>query len=324
MKNKLLFLLIILLAVLSCSANDDFESERPKDDIEDPKQGAEKENQRKLNILVIGNSLARDAFSYVPPIIEDICPDISVALNILYVSGQPLATHCWYMSNGMTNFIVDAFLPYSQKWKSVSNYGADEVLSLAKWDLVILQEGSVNARTYEATQPSVEYIVDYVRSYYPDVPVAYTIIPSLADGYSALGNLSSDEVWKMNAETARMLVEQGNVDYLIPCGTGIQNARHTSLNSFGNFGHLSYDGRHLQEGIPCVVDAYTAVLSILNVLSIDAPIDNSTIRVTQDWVNAINVPGRHGNVLEGTESDYELARECALLANEQLFEICIP
>ncbi len=275
-------------------------------------------------ILVVGNSLARDAFCYVPAIMEEVIPNLNVRMDIMYVSGNPLKTHWGYISNQRPNFTWDVYSTLEGKWLSTNYRTSDDIVSRHNWDLVILQEGTVNARTYESTQPYVSHIVDYVYSFLPETKIAYMIIPSLPDGASSLGTLTSDETWAMNVSTAKRLLNEGFVSYLVTCGTAIQNARKTPLDYFGNFGHLTYDGRHLQEGIPCLIDAYAATESIIKILSIDSTIKNSSLKISQAWVEEKNVLGRHGSVLEGSDADYELAKECALQSVAFPYDITFP
>lgn len=312
-----LILIITMFMVCSCSADDSDYLEKK----ENEEQPISETQDTICRVLIIGNSLARDAFSYVPSILEEICPGLSINMEIMYVSGNPLKTHWSYIVNESNKFVWDKYSSEVGHWTSRAETGAPQIVSSLNWDLVILQEGSVNARYYESTQPYVSNIVEYVKSIQPNTIFAYMIIPSLPDGAASLGTMTSDDVWKMNVETARQLLDEEAVGFLLPCGTAIQNARKTSLASFGYWGQLTYDGRHLQEGIPCLVDAYTAAESILKILSIDSSIEKSTIRVTQKWVYSINALGRHGFVLEGSDSDYELAKYCALQAIDYPYEL---
>ena len=67
--------------------------------------------------------------------------------------------------------------------------------------------------------------------------------------------------------TQEMVVRDG-IDIIVPAGTAIQNARHTSLQTPYD---LTRDGTHLAFGTGCYVAAYTWFQSIL------APIFNVSI-----------------------------------------------
>jgi hypothetical protein len=140
------------------------------------------------------------------------------------------------------------------------------------------------------------------------------MVPAQPEGSSVLGDFSSDEVWSMFANTTQDLLDNKDVDYIIPCGTAIQNARHTYLDDMGCYGHLSYDGRHLQEGIPCMIEAFTATQCFFDIFTIGASIQSSSLQITPQIASTIKVPGRHGGVIEGSEADYALCKQCALFA----------
>ena len=54
---------------------------------------AQQEQTPKVRVLSIGNSFSRDAFSYVPFIIEDLVPGVQVDSGIMYIGGCSLERH---------------------------------------------------------------------------------------------------------------------------------------------------------------------------------------------------------------------------------------
>lgn len=277
--------------------------------------------KEKLNILIIGNSFSRDAFSYVPAIMKDVYPSIQVEMEILYKGGKALDAHWNSINNSLNDYILDSWDREKEKWIIRENVLADSVISSGIWDLLILQEGSSKAHSYQATQPYISQIVSHVKDILPNIKVAYMINPAWAEGYEKLYEYSSIDVWSMFVSVAQQLIDKDDVQYVIPCGTGIQNARLTYFDAMGDFGHLSYDGRHLQEGLPCFIDACTATESLFKIFGIEASIENSTQRITQQWVKEKNVLGRHGKVVEGRDSDYRLAEICAMKAIESPYTL---
>ena len=255
---------ISLIVWSSCSA--DVETENMNVIVPPSK---ESEAKGDYNILIIGNSLSRDAFSYVPGIINEICPNLSLGVDILYIGGVGLNSHWNYISNDIDDYILDDYDSENKHWRSIPQTIGADVINSKKWDLVVLQEGSITARNFENTHKNIDILGNYMRGIHPGIKIAYMMVPAQPRGSSYLGNYSSDEVWSLLASTAEELRNNHDVDYLIPCGTAIQNARYTFLNKYGDFGDLSYDGRHLQEGVPCLVDAYAAVQSILTIIGIE-------------------------------------------------------
>lgn len=300
-----LLILCLGLCILSCSAEDG-------QDIINKKEKTHKYT-RHFYLLVIGNSLSRDAFSYAPSVIEDVSPETYVDMQILYIGGKALNDHIDYLSNDV-RFTHDKYDSYSGRWSTTSSIG-EEVLFSRNWNMVILQEGSGKAKTYENTIPDIHQLATYIHSRLPLTKLAYMINPS----YS-----TSDIVWEMYASTARQLLENNEVDYIIPCGTGIQNTHHTIVDKYGDYGHLSYDGRHLQEGLPCLIEAYVAAQTIFSIYGIDKSINNCNIRTTQEWVDSKRIPGKHGSAIDGSPEEYEICKKCALQAVASPFEISMP
>lgn len=321
--NKICLGLVFLFAFLaSCTAEEDFDVLLENKERHEAKANKMEQNLEKndYHILVIGNSLSRDAFSYVPAIMNDVCNDKTFEVDILYKSDKGLSTHWNSINKELDDYTLDTYDNYNSKWQLHTYVLAKDIITSKQWDIVVLQEGSGKARSYDLTQPSVHHIAGYIREIQPNVNVAFMINPPHADGYSDLGEYTSEEVWMQYVQTARQLLDNNEIDYIIPCGTGIQNARKTYLDSLGVFGHLSYDGRHLQEGIPCLIDAYTASQSLFNFFNINSSIESCNLRITQQWVNNSKIPGQQGMVIEGNDLDYVTSKKCALNAIENPFE----
>lgn len=298
---------VVIILLTSCSSDDDFSFDETKEGI---------------YVLTIGNSLSNDVLSYVPFIIKELNTNTFVDFQILYKSGIPLSTHWEHINNNITDYALERCNTDASSWHVTGSVLGSRIISSRRWNLVILQQGSADAYSYEHTQPYVHNIVSYIREKNPSTPIAYMFCHS-RKGYStaALKGKTSDEVWEMQVNVAERLLKEGEVDYIIPCGTAIQNARHTPLKAFGEKGQLTYDGLHLQEGIPCMIGAYTAAQSLFDILSIDASIMNSNLQITQQWVYEKNILGQHGSVITGTDEDYELCKKCALYAVENPYKI---
>ena len=310
--NSILMFILVLFSS-SCSA------EGADDPFYTPERA--KTIEKEYHILVIGDSFSRDAFSYAPSVIENICPHLAVDMKILYLGGKALNYHMSYLKNNKF-FTLDSYDPYSGRWSTQYNCViGEEVVCEKNWDLVILQEGSNTIRSFEKTQPHVSQLTEYIRLRQPFAKIAFMLSPSKPDGSPALGELTSDQAWEMNAATTSKLLENNDVEYIIPCGTAIQNARQTIVDKHGDFGHLSYDGDHLQEGLPCLIEAYVTAQFVFNLYGINASVSTCTIETTQRWVDSKRVPGKHGSAINGTIEEYAICKRCALSAIEYPFEI---
>ncbi len=313
--NKISWVFVFLLAFIStsCSAED------PTDPFYTEERA--KKVTKEYNVLVIGDSFSRDAFSYAPSVIENICPNLAINMKILYLGGKALNYHISYLNNN-TFFTLDTYDPFTGKW--YTNYNCiigEDVICERTWDLVILQEGSNTIRSYEKTQSHVTQLRDYIRQRQPFAKIAFMLSPSKPDGSPALGELTSDQAWEMNAATTSSLLDNDEVEHIIPCGTAIQNARRTIIDRYGDFGHLSFDGDHLQEGFPCLIEAYVTAQFFFNLYGLASSISSCTIETSQQWVDSKHIPGKHGSAINGTKEEYNICKQCALSAIEHPFEV---
>jgi len=271
-------------------------------------------HKREMNILIIGNSFSRDAFSYSPILTELSCRGIQINMSILQIGGVDLDTHYRGIINDDDVFILDQYTTQRGKWISTKNVRASSILDSFKWDLVILQDGASSSRDYTSVRQNIINVKTGLGKSSSAAEYAFMIIPPFIEGSASLKGLSPNKDFLDLYECANRLLNEKFVDYLIPCGTAIQHARNTYLDSLGDYGHLSYDGRHLQEGIPCLIEGYVAAQFFIDFAGNEGSIEDNELIITSSWVKDKRIPGQHGDVITGTKADYDLCKECALLA----------
>ena len=279
---------------------------------------------RQLNILVFGNSYSYDAFGYLPALLIRNLPYVKLNIGILYQGHCSLAEH---LTNIENNTAYPSFATYDtslRQWVvSDNSITALDALSLRDWDIIMLQQNSANSRDY-STYSGITSLINAIseRINYP-VKFGWLLTPAWADGYSLLSD-TSDLMFEDIANNAMRAFDEMPVEFVIPVGTALQNARHTSLDSLGTFGHLTYDGTHLQEGIPCLVEAYTVLLAIadLSGCSYRSIIGEQT-RPTASWIAAENVPQQHGSATGVNSDNVLMAQKCAIMAIKHSFELSI-
>ena len=112
------------------------------------------------------------------------------------------------------------------------------------------------------------------------------------------------------------------ISFAIPAGTAIQDARTTSLDALGAFGHLSYEGLHLQEGIPCLLEAYIVANRVLSLIGEDRKgFFADSVRPTQANVVEWNVPQRNGSSVGVTASNILLSQKICSMAIKKPYVI---
>ena len=275
------------------------------------------DGMKELNILVIGNSYSYDSFSYVPYIVRQNLPNVRLNLAILYQGGSSLQDHLSNIQNdtpyaGYAHYFAD-----ETQWTVESNsVSVADALELKDWDIITFQQASADSRDY-STYSTLGDLIDAIYGIvdYP-VKFGWVMTPAWADGYSSLVGTSA-QMYADIVDCVENLVKDYPVEAVFPYGTAIQNARGTSLDSLGSFGHLTYDGTHLAEGIPCLVAAYANFLEIVKLSGNDfRSVIGDQTRPTSTWISGQNIPGQHGSSVGVNDANCLIAQKCAVMASK--------
>jgi hypothetical protein len=275
-----------------------------------------------LKVLCIGNSYTCDAFAYVPYIMQNIAPKVKLTLGLLTRGSATLQNH--YEEHFDSCGRYPLYYKFKNKgiWHNYSSITIDQALENETWDIVMLQQGSTESRDYALYQPYLDsIIVSLKEKMTTPVTIGWMLIPAYPDGQELLEESSSDEMFRDIAACTDSVMTQTGIDFMIPCGTAIQNARTTSLDQLGDFGHLSYEGRHLQDGIPCLIEAYTVTQVLLDKLGVQSLIDDDFLNVTDSWIMENHTPQENGSAVGMTPTNRELAKYCAKMAIRSPYEI---
>lgn len=103
---------------------------------------------------------------------------------------------------------------------------------------------------------------------------------------------------------------------MIATGIALYIARDTDLDELGDQGHLTPDSVHAQEGLPCLLETYTALLWVLDRYNFPTSIYGLPFKMTAGIQSSIAVPGANigTGVIEGTDAQNLLAQEVAIKA----------
>lgn len=280
-----------------------------------------------LNILALGNSFACDAYSYVPYVLQQSMPFEDVYFGILYHGAGSLMNH--YNNHMVNKEPYDTYYNFNAtgNWHAMGGNVAsvDSILTSRDWDIVLLQQFSDQSRNYYYYQPYFNNLVDSIKSKVPGAHIGWLINPSYADGFIVGSDTySSDSMFVDVAQCAQRLLNETELDFVIPAGTAIQNARHTSLDALGKFGHLSFDGRHLQDGLPCLIEALTVAQTLADYIGEDAPVEDVDLAVTDSWAtNTAVIPQFAGPVIGMSASQVRLGKKCVKAAIENPLEVTL-
>ena len=197
-----------------------------------------------------------------------------------------------------------------------------EVLASEAWDVIALQQQSNMSRDYSTYQPYLNQIIEWVdeRATWQH-EYAWLITPSYPDGLDRLApDTTSVQMFERILECVRNVQSDTGIDLLLPCGTAIQNARTTPLDSLGDFGHL-FDHLHLQDGIPCLIEAYAATATLLARYGLSDRVWTDTTWIDQQWLLMKNIQEINGTPVGMSEENRAVAKLCAIKAIENPLSI---
>lgn len=286
-----------------------------------------KKFKKTVKILCIGNSYAFDAMSYVPFILGTVNKDVDVIIGIAKYSSCTLQQHYNFAVNNTATYTYCKYnKSESNAWIGTDNTNDKTLLFCLQdeeWDIVTFQQQSSNARDYSTYQPYLNELIDWVQANVNKaVNLSWLLTPAYPTGYSGLNGDTSNEMFDKIVNASQNVLDETLITDIIPIGTAVQNARKTNLDSLGDFGHLSYDGLHLQEGVPCLLEAYIVIEYILDKCGCEYNLffGDKTLP-TEEWLSDKNIPGKHGLSVGATSENVRIAQQCSIWAIKKPYEI---
>lgn len=266
-------------------------------------------NRPSIRVLYIGNSLTQDCISYTPMLLRELAPNVDFKFYDWYVGGFTLAEHYEYFENN-TPARIFSVCENDVKWTNYDNSKTmASILADYEFDVVVIQEYMNMQETISVD--AFNNIVSYIREHYgKPFKVACLLHPPKRSDIAAVYE-------RTVAENVALLRETEAASIISP-GSAIVEAMNTSLDSMGDQSHLSPDGTHAQEGLPCLLQAYVNAMWIFRQIGLPFGIVNSKLRITTDIYNQINVPGPNlgTGVVTGTDAQHMIAQRCAIKADK--------
>jgi len=248
--NRLIFLIIVIvLNLIHVSAAE-------IDNWTGIEQTLQKDS---LKILDIGNSYTDDATALLPLITSASGSDISnmCLYKAIRPSGSFKSWYDTYYDRDFNNYYIQKVLgEISANVTTGTGEAFDgalfrETLTDEQWDVIIIHQVSGFAPYYEQWNGTnaggyLNEILDLIKSHQPQAAIGFLLIHSYWSGYWGNTEKSSFDRWQLIANSAKKLLEDKKVDFIIPYGTAVQNLRNSSLN---NGYDLTRDGTHLDYGL---------------------------------------------------------------------------
>lgn len=290
-----------------------------------------------VKILSVGNSFSHDALAYVPFILESMGVDVPLQIGILYLSGASLDDQINSFMNYTPSYTFSLYNG-SGYWNNYEGQTIQFALDNYDWDLITLQQNSSNAPYWSTYLPSIDSLTHLINNYI-DYSVRYgwyMVQSRPAMSYNGINY--TDEDIQLNylsmAENAQRVIDETDCAFVIPVGTAIQNARtlddikllgdySNNGNNTSGCGYLTYDGIHLQEGLPRQIAAYSFLLSILEQYGCleEYTILGEDTRVTPEWVVGKNIPGPKGTPVGSNDTNCFIGQQSAIEALHNPFEV---
>lgn len=263
---------------------------------------------RQLKVLSIGNSFTEDAMYYVGPIMESAGID-SETYSIYYVSHSAASLAHWWQVASQDQHVV----LHCQAGKRMPvKEGTLAELFAQDWDVVVLQQYSMDAINYATFNPWLRNLIDFIRDHCtnPNVTLAWQMPWSYNDCDEP--SLSHYERWALLVYTTQQMSRIDGIDVVIPIGTAIQNARYTSLYTPSL---LTRDGWHLDCGVGRYIAACTWIQSLM------APVYDFTVLGNEAIPQPYStIPAKY-QLLPVTSGNRSLCQQCAVKAVENPYEL---
>ncbi len=269
--------------------------------------------RKEISILFIGNSLTQDAVSYVPYLLRNLYPNVAFKFYIWYNGGYTLAQQYSKFVNNQTCEIF-SICENNINWQNFNNaVTMSNILSTYQFDIVCLQEYFNYKATYTETDlADFNNCLAYIRANYNRNFKVVTL-------FHAPLRSSADVVFERTKAGNELILKKTIAESIMAPGVAIYRALSTSLDSLGDSGHLSPDGTHAQEGLPCLLEAFVVFIWIMRQLAIPVSVANCQLRMTTAIYNTINVPGPNlgTGVIPGTDAENQTAQDVAILADKE-------
>lgn len=267
----------------------------------------ESSSAKEISILFIGNSLTQDAVSYVPLLLRELAPDLKFKFYIWYNGGYTLAQQLAKFNNDETCEIF-SICENGIGWGNSNNsVKMSTILSTYQFDIVCLQEyfnyqESANLEAFNG-------IIEYIENHYSHPFKVVTLFHQPKRDVAAT-------VFSRTKTGNALLLKETVAEDMISSGIAIYRALSTSLDSLGDQGHLSPDGTHAQEGLPCMMQAYVTAMWVMKQVGVPMSVNNAASIVDNSNYSSINVPGPNlgTGVVIGTTEQVRLSQKVAIKA----------
>ena len=211
---------------------------------------ATKSDKNVLKVLSIGNSFSNNALTYFYEIAKSAGYD-EVVLGVAYIGGCTLQTHMSQYNGNKTGY--EYRKNTTGAWVVSPSYDLKSIIKDERWDYITLQQGSTASGQADTFEPYLEQLIKVVNDNKTNSKAkilwhttwTFTSAYKRDTQYETLYNKDQMKMYNaiINAFNSKVkpYITSGAIEYEIPAGTAIQNARE----AYGDESLFSSDGLHL-------------------------------------------------------------------------------
>jgi len=272
-------------------------------------------DKKSISILFVGNSLTQDGIAYLPYMLHTYYPEIDFRFYMWYIGGYTLAQQYEaFVNETKTGDLIFSVAENTSNWTNyLQQKSMKDVLSEYEFDIVCFQEFITTNHSANLTD------WNNCRNYILDNYAGNNALEFISLFHAPSCNSPvATNFEHLKTDNAYLLHDTISQD-MIPMGIAKYRALATELDSLGDAGHLTVDGTHAQEGLPCLLQTFCVMCWLFDKLAINKSIYGSDARITTAVYNSINVPGPNlgTGVITGTDAQNLIAQEVAIKAYKE-------
>ena len=274
--------------------------------------------KKEVKVLSIGDKRTIEAFAYVPKLLENMGMDVT--FGILYSDNYTLPDLDNYLTedtniDGNDNPIFTDLYTYTTEKGNWINetvpVSSDNLMTYTDWDIVVLQNYSNVTTDLSSNILDLDDIIsDISLKSSKGIKIGWLIeTPDVSDNTPAITTISNvlDDIFYEHA-----------IEFIIPCGTAItiMRTKYPSIASeLGDNGDLTYESTFLQDGLPRLIEAYTAASTIATIYGHEEKgIIGDDFIPNKDWILNSNIPLQQGNPVGLERENCIIGQMCAVKA----------
>lgn len=233
--------------------------------------GGDDDVEPTLRILFIGNSFTKDAVEHLPKMVS--AADIPTLKMVhLYYGGRTIPEYAdGYATK--SDYTCYKYNPGTSLWLSYTGYNIQQIVKSDTWDIVCLQEHTGNSCGWiwnDTEKNAIQGLIADIRAdqnghtpkFVYIMSQAYFNMDKIGTAQRPYKNFTTqDEMFDVIVAQARKVLDQTDVEQIIPTGTVLQNLRTSPLN---NDMDLTRDGYHMDYGLSRYAAACAVFESIIS------------------------------------------------------------